>query len=64
MLDLNGNLFTQSRSVPLGSNFPSNLEGDQGGVPRSCVVGIRRIDDERDDENDDDDDDDGDDNDD
>ncbi len=34
-----GTLFTQQRTVPLGSNFPSGKDGD---VPRPCVVCITR----------------------
>jgi secreted PhoX family phosphatase len=34
-----GNLFTQHRTVPLGSNFPDN---QSGAIPRPCVVCIRR----------------------
>lgn len=42
MLNLDGTLFTQKRSVPRGSNWPSNLEGNPQGPPRPCVIGIRR----------------------
>jgi len=47
MLDLNGTLFTQARTVPLGSNFPSSVPvadggaGDPFGPPRPCVIGIK-----------------------
>ncbi|NET34060.1 MAG: DUF839 domain-containing protein [Cyanothece sp. SIO1E1] len=47
MLDLNGTLFTQNRTVPLGSNFPSNVPvadggaGNPSGPPRPCVLGIK-----------------------
>jgi secreted PhoX family phosphatase len=34
-----GKIFTQRRTVPLGSNFPSGRPGD---LPRSCVVCIHR----------------------
>jgi secreted PhoX family phosphatase len=34
-----GRLFTQQRTVPLGSNFPSGKPGD---IPRPCVVCITR----------------------
>ena len=44
LLNLDGEIFMQQRSVGLGSNFPSNVEGTPDGVPRSCVVGIRRRD--------------------
>lgn len=48
MLKLDGTLFTQNRTLPLGSSFPSNLPtavggaGDATGAPRPCVMGIRR----------------------
>ncbi|MCV3214913.1 PhoX family phosphatase [Plectonema radiosum NIES-515] len=42
MLNLDGTLFTQRRSVPRGSNWPSNLEGNPQGSPRPGVIGIRR----------------------
>ena len=42
MLNLDGTLFTQQRSVPRGSNWPSNIEGNPEGPPRSAVIGIRR----------------------
>ncbi len=49
MLDLTGKVFTQQRTVPLGSNWPSNLgyplpDGtvDLQGPPRPAVIGIRR----------------------
>jgi secreted PhoX family phosphatase len=42
LLGLNGKVFTQNRTVPRGSNWPSNLAGDLNGLPRPCVVGIRR----------------------
>ncbi|MBD2605170.1 PhoX family phosphatase [Scytonema hofmannii FACHB-248] len=42
MLNLDGTLFTQRRSVPRGSNWPSNLEGNPQGPPRPGVIGIRR----------------------
>jgi hypothetical protein len=42
MLDLNGGLFNQARSVPRGSNWPSNIEGNPQGPPRPSVIGIRR----------------------
>ena len=37
--DRQGFAFTQSRKVPMGSNFPMGKPGD---VPRPCVVAIRR----------------------
>lgn len=42
MLDLNGNLFEQTRIVPRGSNWPSNIEGNPQGPCRPSVIGIRR----------------------
>jgi hypothetical protein len=42
MLNLDGTLFTQKRSLPRGSNWPSNLEGNPQGPPRPGVIGIRR----------------------
>lgn len=44
MLGLDGRVFTQRRRVPVGSNWPSNIEGTPDGPPRSAVVGIRRKD--------------------
>ncbi|NET30606.1 MAG: DUF839 domain-containing protein [Cyanothece sp. SIO1E1] len=50
VLDLGGKLFSQSRTVPLGSSWPSNLpvadggSGDPFGPPKPAVIGIRRID--------------------
>lgn len=42
MLDLEGNIFEQTRIVPRGSNWPSNIEGNPQGPPRPSVIGIRR----------------------
>ncbi|WP_017315662.1 PhoX family protein [Mastigocladopsis repens] len=43
ILSLDGtSVFTQQRSVPRGSNWPSNIEGNSEGPPRPCVIGIRR----------------------
>lgn len=42
ILNLDGSLFTQNRTVPRGSNWPSNLEGNPQGPPRPGVIGIRR----------------------
>ena len=48
LLDLDGGLFNQQRTVPRGSNWPSNLpvadggDGDPLGPPRPSVIGIRR----------------------
>ncbi|NEP02014.1 MAG: DUF839 domain-containing protein [Symploca sp. SIO2E9] len=46
MLNLDGTLFTQNRTVPLGSSWPSNISSDDGGSdnpngpPRPCVIGV------------------------
>lgn len=43
ILSLDGSsVFTQKRSVPRGSNWPSNIEGNPQGSPRPAVIGIRR----------------------
>jgi secreted PhoX family phosphatase len=43
MLNINGSaVFTQERTVPRGSNWPSNIQGKLQGPPRSSVIGIRR----------------------
>ncbi|MBD2244193.1 alkaline phosphatase PhoX [Nostoc sp. FACHB-888] len=42
ILNLDGTLFTQKRSVPRGSNWPSNIEGNSDGPPRPSVIGIQR----------------------
>lgn len=43
ILSLDGNsLFTQNRKVPLGSNWPSNIEGKPSGAPKPATIGIRR----------------------
>ncbi|BDA73265.1 unknown protein [Calothrix sp. PCC 7716] len=48
MLDLNGATFNQTRTVPRGSSWPSNIpiadggKGQPTGVPRPSVIGIRR----------------------
>jgi len=50
MLSLEGTLFTQNRTVPLGSAFPSSIGyplsngtvPDEFGPPRPCVIGIQR----------------------
>ncbi|MBF2063262.1 MAG: PhoX family phosphatase [Calothrix sp. C42_A2020_038] len=48
MLDLNGTTFNQTRIVPRGSSWPSNIpvadggKGQTTGVPRPAVIGIRR----------------------
>ena len=42
MLNLDGTLFNQSRTVPRGSNWPSNIKGNPQGPPRPSVIGIHR----------------------
>lgn len=42
MLNLDGTLFTQKRSVSRGSNWPSNIQGNLSGPPKPSVIGIRR----------------------
>jgi uncharacterized protein len=42
MLNLDGTVFTQSRSVTRSSRWPSNIEGLAGGPPRPCVIAIQR----------------------
>jgi len=43
ILDLTGtSVFNQRRTVPRGSNWPSNIEGNPQGPPRPSVIGIRR----------------------
>ncbi len=45
MIDLDGNLYPQQRSVPRGSNFPGNITGESfGGMmpSRPAIIGIRR----------------------
>jgi len=47
LLDLNGTTFNQTRSLPRGSSWPSNISKADGGkdqstgVPRPSVIGIR-----------------------
>lgn len=41
-LDLSGNVVNQSRTVKLGSNWPSNIQGNANGAPKPSVIGIRR----------------------
>ncbi len=47
LLDLNGSTFNQTRSLPRGSSWPSNISQADGGkdqatgVPRPSVIGIR-----------------------
>lgn len=40
MLNLDGTLFTQNRTLPRGSNWPSNIQGNALGAPRPAVIGI------------------------
>jgi secreted PhoX family phosphatase len=42
MLDLDGALFTQHRTVTRSSTWPSNIEGLAAGPPRPCVIAIQR----------------------
>ncbi|HLP87965.1 MAG TPA: PhoX family phosphatase [Nostocaceae cyanobacterium] len=48
ILDLNSTTFNQTRTVPRGSSWPSNIpptdggKGQSTGIPRPCVIGIRR----------------------
>lgn len=48
MLDLNGDVFNQTRTLPRGSSWPSNIptadggKGQRRGIPRPSVIGIRR----------------------
>src|SRR4029453_9821138 len=44
MLDLDGTLFTQNRTVTRSSNWPSNIEGSPAGPPHPCVIAIQRKD--------------------
>jgi secreted PhoX family phosphatase len=46
LLDLTGQVFTQNRTVPRGSNWPSNIAGNLNGPPRPCVIAIQRKDSE------------------
>ena len=46
LLDLTGHVFTQNRTVPRGSNWPSNIAGNPNGPPRPCVIAIQRKDSE------------------
>ncbi|QZZ19534.1 DUF839 domain-containing protein [Leptothermofonsia sichuanensis E412] len=41
MLNLDGTLFSQERSVPRGSHWPSNIQGNPNGPPKPAVIGIR-----------------------
>ncbi|NJK73814.1 MAG: PhoX family phosphatase [Richelia sp. CSU_2_1] len=43
MLDLNGSVFNQTRTVSRGSLWPSNIENDRRRSPMPAVIGIRRI---------------------
>lgn len=42
ILNLNGTTFNQARTVPRGSSWPSNIQGNPQGVPRPSVIGIQR----------------------
>ena len=42
MLKLYGSLFTQTRSVPRGSNWPDRITGDPANLPRPATIGIQR----------------------
>ena len=43
LLNLAGTgVFNQTRTVPFGSNWPSNMSGNLSGPPRPAVIGIRR----------------------
>lgn len=50
LLDLSGTTFDQTRTVPRGSSWPSNIPASDGGsnqatgIPRPAVIGIRRKD--------------------
>ncbi len=43
MLDLNGAVFNQTRTVSRGSLWPSNIENDRRRSPMPSVIGIRRV---------------------
>jgi secreted PhoX family phosphatase len=42
LLKLDGSLFSQTRTVPRGSNWPDSVTGDPANVPRPCTIGIQR----------------------
>ncbi|MBG1268198.1 PhoX family protein [Nostoc sp. WHI] len=42
LLDLNGTTFNQARTVPRGSSWPSNINGQPKGNPLPSVIGIQR----------------------
>jgi secreted PhoX family phosphatase len=43
LLDLDGSsLFTQTRTVPVGSQWPGNIENDAKKIARPAVIGIQR----------------------
>jgi hypothetical protein len=42
MLNLDGSLFNQRRSLLRGSNWPSNIQGNPEGPPKPSVIGIKR----------------------
>jgi secreted PhoX family phosphatase len=43
LLTLDGTTFTQNRTVPRGSNWPSNIGGDALGAPKPATIGIHRV---------------------
>lgn len=43
LLGLDGNTFMQNRTLPRGSNWPSNLGGNALGAPKPATIGIRRV---------------------
>jgi secreted PhoX family phosphatase len=43
LLALNGSTFTQNRTVPRGSNWPSNIGGKPLGPPKPATIGIRHV---------------------
>jgi secreted PhoX family phosphatase len=42
MLKLDGSLFSQTRTVPRGSNWPDSATGDPANLPRPSTIGIQR----------------------
>lgn len=42
ILDLEGELFTQTRSVPLSSEWPREIQGNERMLPQPAVIGITR----------------------
>lgn len=41
ILNLDGKVFEQARTVPRGSNWPSNIKGKPEGPPLPAVIGVR-----------------------